>query len=336
MNIGGMDPQARVMIVAEIGNNHEGSAAKAEEMIGRAAEAGADAVKLQTFRTEHYVSPSDPDRFARLKALELSRQDFTRLKAVADSKGIMFLSTPLDLDSAAFLNDLVPGFKIASGDNTFYPLLEKVAGFNKPVILSTGLADLKTVRRARQTLETVWSEKGLDPGLAVLHCVCSYPVPPEQANLAAIPFLKQRLGCVTGYSDHCLGIEAAALSAAFGARIIEKHFTLDKDTPGLRDHQLSADPRDLARLVERVREIEALAGEPDKRPQPCEAACAVAVRRSIVAARDLARGQTLGPADITWVRPGGGLPPGEEPRVLGRRLLRDVPRWTMIDLKNLA
>ena len=168
MIIGDFDTDRSVLVVAEIGNNHEGSYALAEEMIGRAAEAGADAVKFQTFRTEHYVSPRDDARFARLKTFELTEDEFSKLAAVAREAGLVFLSTPFDLASARFLNSLVPAFKIASGDNTFDPLLETVAGTGKPILLSTGLADASRIGYARALIRRVWAEMGIGQSMARL------------------------------------------------------------------------------------------------------------------------------------------------------------------------
>lgn len=326
MRIGPLNTDEKVLIIAEVGNNHEGSVALAEEMIGLAAEAGADAVKFQTFRTEHYVSPENKVRFDMLKSFELGFEGFERLKKVASMSGVVFLSTPFDLESAQFLDTLVPAFKIASGDNTFYPLLETVARFAKPVLLSCGLAGLVELRFAKDLIERFWAGLGAAPGLAALHCVTSYPVPSPEANLGAIRTLREELKCEVGYSDHTLGIEAAVLSVACGARIVEKHFTLDKNLSEFRDHQLSADPKDLKRLVHRIREAEEMLGTGRKIVQQSEKPVKDVVRRSIVAAGDLKAGQVVRPEDITWVRPAGGLPPGREELVLGKTLVRDAAR----------
>lgn len=332
MRIADRDLNRDVLIVAEIGNNHEGSRALAEEMIGRAAAAGADAVKFQTFRTEHYVSRRDEARFHRLKSFELSCADFERLAGVTRAANVLFLSTPFDIESARFLDGLVPAFKIASGDNTFYPLLEAVAGFGKPILLSAGLADLSELRRAKALIEQVWQRNGVRQELAVLHCVTSYPVPPAEANLAAIGRLRQESGCTVGYSDHTIGIEAAVLAVALGARVIEKHFTLDKHYSDFRDHQLSADPAELAELVRRVREAVAMLGCGEKVPQACEKANFVAARRSVAVRRDMPAGAGIAWDDLTWVRPGGGVPPGDERRVLGRVLRQAVQAGDILTL----
>ncbi len=336
MLIDGFDTNDRVLVVAEIGNNHEGRYAVADEMVCRAAEAGADAVKFQTFQTEHYVSPADTARFERLKQFELTRDEFARLAERARAEGVLFLSTPFDLGSAVFLNALVAAFKIASGDNTFIPLIETVACTGRPILLSCGMATVAQLRHARSAVERVWAEEGVVQELAVLHCVSSYPVPPAEANLAAIRHLQQEFGATVGYSDHTLGIEAAALSVAVGARIVEKHFTLDKQYSDFRDHQLSADPSELRQLVERIRVIETLLGGGRKVPQPSEDAAQTALRRSVAAGRDLPAGTTLTWNDITWLRPGGGVPPGREAAVLGRTVACPVRRGQPLTLDMLA
>lgn len=318
MKIADFDLGENILVVAEIGNNHEGSLALAEEMLGRAVGAGASAVKFQTFRTEHYVSRKDEARFRRLKKFELPYSAFEKLSQAARQAGVLFLSTPFDLQSAESLNDLVPAFKIASGDNDFLPLLEKVAGFGKPILLSGGLADMDQLRRSTAFIEGVWRHKGVQQEMAVLHCVSGYPVPLEQANLGVIPRLREKLGCTVGYSDHTIGTRAAVLAAALGARIIEKHFTIDKNYSDFRDHQLSADPREFAALVAEVKQTVAMLGSGEKAVQDCERANVTAARRSIAAARDLPAGTIVRREDITWVRPGGGIPPGREDLVVGR------------------
>lgn len=325
MIIGNIDTSARVLVVAEIGNNHEGSVDRARDLVKEAAACGVDAVKFQTFRTDHFVSASDAARYRRLKSFELSEAQFEELAGLARSLGLLFISTPLDLGSAAFLVRIVDAFKIASGDNNFYPLIARVAETGKPLIVSTGLADLEQVARTVAFVRSQWAARGVRGEMAILHCISSYPVPPEQANVSAVKVLAERCGCCVGYSDHTIGIEAAMLSVALGARVIEKHFTLDKHYSDFRDHQLSADPPEMRRLVEKVRLASTLLGTGVKAVQPCEAAGLQATRRSIVAGRDLPVGHRIVPEDLTWIRPGGGLEPGREGELVGRRLKRPVP-----------
>ncbi|MBZ0265978.1 N-acetylneuraminate synthase family protein, partial [bacterium] len=297
---------------------HEGSFDIACKMIEAAAINGADAVKFQTFKTEHYVSNENPARFAKLKSFELSYDDFSKLAKAADDHGIMFLSTPFDLQSAEFLDDLVPAYKIASGDNTFYPLIERVARTGKPILLSTGMTDTNLVQMAVSRIRTIWQQNSVEQDIGILHCVSSYPTPADQANLQAIVTLQHNFDATIGYSDHTLGCEAAVISAAIGARIIEKHFTLDKNFSDFRDHQLSATPAELKQLVLRVREVETLLGDGIKKAQPSEIASGDAMRRSIAVSRDVSTGECLRWEDLTWIRPGNGFKPGDEAKVLGR------------------
>jgi sialic acid synthase SpsE len=324
MKIGDHALSERVLIIAEIGNNHEGDYGRAVEMVHAAADAGADAVKFQTFRTEHYVQSSMKERFAMLRSFELSEDELHQLQRLAHESGMLFISTPFDLFSVDTLAPLVDAFKISSGDNTFYPLIEKVARQGRPVILSCGLAQVAQLAFAKALIERTCRDMGIRADMAFLHCVTSYPVPPEAANIARIRLLARELGGVVGYSDHTLGNEAAVCAVACGARIIEKHFTLDNNLSAFRDHQLSATPDQLRDLVKRIRETELLLGAGGEVLHPSEGANETAVRRSIVAARDLAAGDVVGLKDITWVRPAGGLAPGMENVLLGRRLIAGV------------
>ena len=324
MNVGRLTTDERVLVVAEIGNNHEGDFGAACELVDRAAESGVDAVKVQTFQVKYFVSAADQARYQRLSRFALSYDQFAELSARARSRGLLFIATPLDLDSAAFLDGVVDAFKIASGDNNFVALIERVADTGKPVILSSGFSDLAVIRRGVRIVREQWQARSLTENLAVLHCVSSYPVPDDEANLRAIPLLARELGCTVGYSDHTLGIAASLAAVALGARIIEKHFTLDKQRSDFRDHQLSADPREMTELVQQTRRIAAMLGAGEKVAQPSEAAAEQLSRRSIVASAAFPRGHKLGPQDFTWIRPGTGLAPGEEHRLVGRQLKRDV------------
>lgn len=328
MRIGPLDTTARVVIVAEIGNNHEGDLGAARALVEAAASCGADAVKLQTFRTELFVRPADRERYERMRRFELPAAAVEDLAALARSVGLALISTPLDLESVALLEPVVDAFKIASGDNTFAPLHEAVAETGKPGIVSAGLVH-------EDELDPVVARFGPER-VALLQCTAAYPAPPAEANLAVIPALARRFGCTVGYSDHTLGPAAATAAVAAGARIVEKHFTLDRATSDFRDHALSADPDELRALVAAVRDVETLLGSPVKQPQPSEREVAVAARRSIVAAADLPAGKVLEPADIAWLRPGDGLPSGNEGMVLGRRLVRDVAVATPIRPEDVA
>jgi N,N'-diacetyllegionaminate synthase len=331
MRIANHDLDEKILIVAEIGNNHEGNFDVACRMVEAAADAGVDAVKFQTFQTRLFTSNADPARVERLTKFELTQDQFRALEQLARKRGLIFFSTPLDLVSARFLQPLVDVFKVASGDNDFLPLIQQLAATGKPLIISTGLADLAHLERVAAFAR----EHGADGHLAFLHCVCAYPAPPADVNLRAIPMLAERLGCPIGWSDHTLGPEACLAAAAIGARILEKHFTLDKNFSAFRDHQLSADPAEMKYIVDSVRKVEALLGKPDKRVQPSEEANLKAARRSIAAAAALPRGHVLGADDLIWVRPAVGLPPGQEQRLLARTLARDVAAGEAITEKDV-
>jgi len=327
------DPSKKVFIVAEIGNNHEGSIDLAMEMVEAAAKTGVDAVKFQTFIPEFFVSRDDEARLERLNKFKLTHDQFRNLELRARELGLIFFSTPLDIESAFFLNEIQPIFKISSGDNDFYPLIKATASFNKPTIISSGIVDLNFIKN----LVDYWhSVGGCDQNLAIMHCVSSYPAPKEQANLKAITTLKSTFpNLVIGYSDHTMGIRAAIFAVAAGARIIEKHFTLNKNQSDFRDHKLSADPAEMESLVLQIKEISELMGDGIKALQPCEREMVTAMRRSIAAARDLAAGDVVTLEDITWLRPGTGLSVGSENQVIGKRTLTSLSRGNLIQLKNL-
>ena len=263
MKIGNLDTDKKVLIIAEIGNNHEGDFELAKEMIDAAAEAGADAVKFQTITPNRLVSTTEQERIRQLQRFSFDRDQFAILKERADEKKVYFLSTPFDLEAVDWLNPLVPAFKIASGDNDFWPLLEKIASTGKPVILSLGLGKIKDATQIASFFKKEWRDSEITfPGLAFLHCVVSYPAPDDQANIRNIT----KIECeqvTPGYSDHTLGIKAAELAVACGARIIEKHFTLNKYHSDFRDHKLSADPNELKALVHAIADVEKFLGTSD-------------------------------------------------------------------------
>ena len=335
MKIEQFDLSKDILIIAEIGNNHEGSYLLAEEMIGLAAEAGAGAVKFQTIIPEKLVSPDQKERIRQLDRYRLSYDEFEKLFKVARDEGLIFLSTPFDVESACFLDHLVPAYKIASGDNTFLPLIKVIAGTGKPVILSAGGTGIEEIAHTRDFIRQIWKENGIQQEMALLHCVISYPTPREQANLLAIEELK-KLVKVVGYSDHTLGIEAAVLSVALGARIIEKHFTINRDHSDFRDHKISSDPEEFSRMVEQIKEAKLVLGTGKKRVMESERANIEAVRRSIVAGCDLKRGSQLEMKDISWVRPGGGLEPGREKDIIGKVLTKSLKRGEKILLEYLS
>ena len=326
MKIGKIDTDKKVFVVAEIGNNHEGNFDLAKKMINEAAATGVDAVKFQTFIPEQFVSFKDQSRLNRLRSFQLNYKQFRELSKLAKKKGLIFFSTPLDIESAKFLNTIQPIFKISSGDNNFYSLIDTVAGFGKPMIVSTGAADINYIKKVYNIISRIWSsKKKYLQNLAFLHCVSSYPVPNEQVNLASINYLKKVFPkVVIGYSDHTLGIDAAVSSVVAGARIVEKHFTLNKNYSDFRDHQLSADPFEMNMMVNKIRKTEKMLGKEEKKPQLCEKGMKIEGRRSIAVAYDLPKGTKLSSSHLIWVRPGIGFSPGEEKKIIGKIICRNL------------
>jgi sialic acid synthase SpsE len=321
MKIGSIDTRSTPLVVAEIGNNHEGNYAVARKLVEAAATARVHAVKFQTFNTDYYVTRADEARHRRLKSFELTIEQFEELAKLAHDRGLLFLSTPFDLASAAGLSRFVDAFKIASGDLDFFPLIDRVLSYGKPLIVSTGASDLDKVAATVQFVKDRLRARMPDD-FALLHCVASYPAPAGEVNLRAMALLKERFGVSVGFSDHTMGIDAATFAVAAGAEIIEKHLTLDKNYSEFRDHQLSSDPQELRLLVERIGAVKTLMGTATKAVQPSEQPSVALIRRSIVAARALPAGATIRSEDLTWMRPRAGLAPGAEHQLVNRRLRR--------------
>ena len=335
---------ARVFVVAEAGVNHNGDVALALALVDAAADAGADAVKFQTFRTDALVSRAAPkagyqvettgageSQREMLARLELTVEEFARVQERCAKRGVVFFSAPFDDASADALERLgAPIFKIPSGEITNLPFLRHVAAKRRPMIVSTGMSTLAEVGDALAAIRAAG-----DPPVALLHCLSAYPAPPAEMNLRAMDTLRARFALPVGLSDHTLGLEVALAAVGRGAAIVEKHLTLDKALPG-PDHRASLDPAEMAALVRGIRTVESALGDGDKRPAPSELDTRRVARKSVVAARALRAGERLTAGDVAIKRPGTGIPPGELDRVLGRRLRRDVAvdevlEWAALD-----
>jgi N-acetylneuraminate synthase len=329
---------APTFIVAEAGVNHNGDLDLALRLVDVAADAGADAIKFQTFRTDALVSRDAPtatyqrrnaaahDQRAMLAELELTFEQHVTIRDRCAKRSLVFFSTPFDEASADALEALdVALYKIPSGEITNPALLRHVAAKGRPIILSTGMSTLDEVAVAVDTIQAAGA-----PALALLHCVSSYPAPAAETNLRAMDTLRARFGHPVGLSDHTLGIEVALAAVARGATIIEKHFTVDKTLRG-PDHRASLEPAELAALVRGIRTVETALGDGEKRPMPSEMETRQVARKSLVAARAIRAGERL-TADLLAVkRPGTGIPPGELSRVLGHTVLRDLAADEVID-----
>ncbi|UCG39539.1 MAG: N-acetylneuraminate synthase [bacterium] len=326
------------LVIAEAGVNHNGDKDTAMALVDAAAGAGADAVKFQTFRTDSLVTRWAPkaayqrkttreseSQYEMLRRLELPGGVYRELASHCRDLGILFLSTPFDAQSADLLQEIgVPAFKVPSGEVTNLPLLRHIGSKGKPVILSTGMADIGEVSRAVETLEEAGSRD-----MVILHCVSSYPAQPDEMNLRAMDTLRQAFGYPVGLSDHTLGFEISLAAVALGAAVLEKHFTLDRNLPG-PDHGASLEPEELASMVKAVRKVEAALGSGLKEPSAAERDTARSVRKSLVAAQFIAAGTILEGDMIAVRRPGTGLPPARLPDLIGRKALVDIQEGQLL------
>ncbi len=314
-----------MLVVAEIGNNHDGSVRQAERLIEAAAEAGADAVKLQTHIAEAEMLPSTPTpphfdepRFEFTRRMELSREDHVSLKELAEDRGLLFFSSPFSVEAVQLLEEVgVPAYKIASGEVTNPPLVEAVARTGKPVLLSSGMSGIDEVESAARTLREAGSP------FVVMQCTSTYPCPPELVNLRAMVAMGERLAVPYGLSDHTPGIWAAVGAVALGAAAVEKHFTLSKRLYG-PDHHSSLVPEELAQLVAGVREVEAALGDGLKRRDPSHDPVRATFEKSVVTRIRIPEGAVIAPEMVTTKRPGTGIPAALLGEVLGRRAAHEL------------
>ena len=308
-----------VFIIAEAGVNHNGSLDLAKRLVDVAVDAGADAVKFQTFKTENLVSrnakkadyqkettDTSESQFDMIKKLELDMDIHQKLIDHCQENNIMFLSTPFDNDSVNLLSDLgLQIFKIPSGEITNLPYLRHIGSLDKQVILSTGMSNIQEVEDALTILVGAGT---LKENITVLHANTMYPTPMEDVNLNAMLTMQRELGVAVGYSDHTLGIEVDIAAVAMGASVIEKHFTLDKTMDG-PDHKASLEPKELKAMVSAIRNIEKALGSSEKKPSPSESVNIDIVRKSIVANQDIKEGDFLTDKNIAVKRPGNGISP---------------------------
>jgi N,N'-diacetyllegionaminate synthase len=325
-------------LIGEAGVNHNGSLEMALQLVDVALEAGVDAVKFQTFsatrvvvrdtpkaRYQKETTGNDESQLEMLQKLELSPKAHREIQAYCNKRGILFLSTPFDEESADLLEDLhVPAFKIPSGEITNLPFLVHIARKGKPLIVSTGMSTMEEVEAAVASIRLAGNEE-----FALLHCVSAYPAQPADANLRAMWTMAKAFGVPIGYSDHTLGAEVALAAVALGAQILEKHFTLDRSLPG-PDHSASLEPGELRSLVKGVRTVEAAIGHGRKEPRPAEADVAAVSRKSIVAVCDIPAGTQMTRDLLIMKTPGTGWPPSMLDKVLGRVTAKPIPVDTIL------
>lgn len=332
----------KTLIIAEAGVNHNGSLSMAKELIAAAADAGADLVKFQTFITSKSISKSAPkaqyqisstgaeeSQYEMVRRLELSRADHEALIQECKKHGIGFFSTAFDNESFDLLIELGADLiKIPSGEITNLPFLRYISRLGKPIIMSTGMSSLGDIEAALDIIERSGTPRNL---VTVLHCSTEYPTPMVDVNLRAMQSIKQSFGVDIGYSDHTSGIEVSIAAVALGAKVIEKHFTLDRSLPG-PDHQASLEPAELKAMVSAIRNIESALGDGIKRPSQSELKNIPIARKSLVAATDIRKGEIFSADNLAIKRPGTGISPMRWDEVIGRPAPRDFAEDELITL----
>jgi N,N'-diacetyllegionaminate synthase len=338
-----ISPEQACFIIAEVGVNHNGDSDTAHKMIDSIADAGADCVKFQTFSATEFVNDDNEiyeyvsqgktvreSQLAMFTRLELKREVFAKLFEHSRQRGLIPLSTPADKGAADLLEGLdVGGYKIGSDDLVHTPFLKYVATKDKPVILSSGMADGEDIQRALDTIQSTGNDQ-----VCVLHCVSLYPTPDGDVNLMKIPAIRKRFGCLVGFSDHSDGVTAALGAIALGACVVEKHFTLDKNMAG-PDHRFSANPEELSRMVIEIRRMEAILGRPDIKPTVGERKMREIARRSIVVAHDLPAGHVISFDDLVFQRPGTGLMPYDAEKIIGKKTKIEIKAKNLITFNHL-
>lgn len=338
-----LPPPPRCYVIAEAGVNHNGDVELAKKLIDLAADAGADAVKFQTFRADRLASADAPKATYQkrttgakqsqrdmLKGLELDEKAHQRLFAHASKRRITFLSTPFDAPSVELLTKLgVPAFKVGSGDLTNLPLLRLIAAQRKPVIVSTGMSTLNEAKAAVKALQDGGASE-----VAALHCVSAYPAPSDEANLRAMATMSEALGVPIGFSDHTLGTETGLAAVALGARVLEKHVTLDRGMKG-PDHATSLEADDFTLFVKQIRTIEKAFGDGTKRPMPSEEDIARVARRSLVLTGDVRAGQKIAATDLEARRPATGISPMRIDDVVGKHAKRALVAGSRLAWEDL-
>lgn len=331
------------LIIAEAGVNHNGDIGLAKKLISAAAAAGADLVKFQTFSAKNLVSSSAPkaeyqkkttesseSQLEMIQKLELSREGHAVLIEECRVNGIGFFSTAFDFQSFDLLMELgcLEQVKIPSGELTNLPLLRYMSRFGKPLLLSTGMANLGEIEAAIEAVEAAGTPRHL---ITVLHCTTEYPTPMEDVNLRAMVAMRHAFGVNTGYSDHTPGIEIPIAAVALGATVIEKHFTLDRNLPG-PDHKASLEPHELKAMVEGIRNVERALGDGVKRPSPSELKNKPIARKSLVAIRPISAGEAFSAENMGAKRPGNGLSPMLWDEIVGRTATKDFTVDELITL----
>lgn len=341
----------RTFIIAEAGVNHNGSEDLAHALVEAAAKSGADAVKFQTFSADRLVRPGAAaadyqqretgtgDQHSLLKALELPLSLHRELFQHCTELGLEFMSTPFDEESADFLAELgMKRFKVPSGEITNEQFLAHLAAYGRPIILSTGMADMAEITEAVETIKQARGDARLPElgagDLTILHCTSNYPAAYDDVNLRAMETIAKTTQLPVGYSDHTLGIAVSTAAVAMGAAVIEKHFTTDCNLPG-PDHRASLTIPELTEMVNQIRAVELALGSAEKRPTETELPVRALVRRSVTSLASIAMGSVIKASDIALLRPGDGIPPRERKNVIGKRAARAISPGATLQWSDL-
>jgi N,N'-diacetyllegionaminate synthase len=336
MQLFGKDLSKDLVVVAEVGVNHEGNADAAVNLVRLAAESGADAIKFQTYTPERLVSSTRAESLARVARFRLDEEGHRRAAAEGKRLGIPVFSSAITEDVVPYLGENFPAIKIASGDVDFEPVIRAAARFKKPLLLSTGNATIEEVDRAVGWVRDETRDVPLHERLVLLQCTSAYPAPIEEANVATIPVLRERYGLPVGFSNHVMGAEACLAAVALGACLLEVHFTDQKEGRTFRDHQLSMTSPELRAMIETANRIRAAVGSSVKAIQPSERGHHLDIRKGLVAARDLKADTVLGADDLAYARPAIHFRSSQRGELVGRRLKRALGSGAVITPDDLA
>lgn len=326
-------------IIAEVGVNHNGDISIAKKLVDAAINAGADAIKFQTFKAEGVVTKNidiapyakknlgkNSKQYDMIKKLELTYDEFKKLKKYCDKKNIIFLSTPHSFDAIDFLDGLIPAYKFGSGDLTNIPSLRYTAKKGKPIILGTGMSNIQEIKKAIDAIKSKGNNK-----IIVLHCTTNYPCKLDDVNLKAMITIKEKFDCLVGYSDHTKGALVPIMAVAMGACTIEKHFTLDKKMKG-PDHKASMEPDEFKKMITEIRNAEKALGSPIKKPTDAEKTIIKFVRKSVVAKKDIKKGKIITKDSLLIKRPGTGLEPVYMDKIVGKKARRNITKDEVLQI----
>jgi N,N'-diacetyllegionaminate synthase len=325
----------KFFLIAEVGNNHEGSINNAIKLVKEAKKSGADAVKFQTYLIEDYIHKKQKERYERLKKFQLTFTQFFKLKELSHKLGLKFISTPLDLKSAKFISKISDAVKIASGDNDNNSLLEESLKNCKNLIISTGFADLKLTNKIFNKVKYTKGKLFVKKKFALLHCTSSYPSKITEINLKALDIMKKKFNCEIGLSDHTKDYKSCIYAAFMGVRLFEKHFTLDNNFSNFIDHKVSLNPKNFRLLKDKIEETQLILGNGIKKIQNCEKKFFNNSKRSLIAKKLIKKGKKLSIRDFKLLRPRYDDSIDINTNLQGQILLKDIYKDQHLTYKYL-